>query len=143
MRYPNNFSINQLNRSYISDPVLTKDISPKKFPNEEVKMIESPHQVQIPHTDVVSFVFSSGTPSKRESPQYFDAESPSKCYSLAQAELWVKQFAKGLQTIGLQPGDKVLFYSSNHLYFPVLLWGVLAARCVFTAASPTASEGGK
>ncbi|KAB8204005.1 hypothetical protein BDV34DRAFT_226748 [Aspergillus parasiticus] len=102
-------------------------------------MIESPYHVHIPHTDVASFVFNSGTASSRESPQYFDAASPSQCFGLAQAEVWVKQFAKGLQGLGLGVDDKILLFSENRLYFPVLLWGVLAAGCVFTAASPNAS----
>ena len=107
------------------------------------KMIESKYKVDIPYTDTVSFVFSAGTPSSQESPQYFDADVPSKCFTMAQAKVWVKQFAKGLESIGLEPMDKVLLFSENRLYFPVLLWGVLAARCVFTAASPSASVRGK
>jgi long-subunit acyl-CoA synthetase (AMP-forming) len=106
-------------------------------------MIESPYKVDIPVTDVASFVFNSGTPSSRQVPQYFDAASPSKCFSLSEAEGFVKQVAKGLEVLGLRPDDKVLLYSHNRLFFPVLLWGVLAARCVFTAASPTASVSGK
>ena len=106
-------------------------------------MIESPYQVDIPVTDVASFVFSSGTPLSREAPQYFDAACPLKCFSLTQAEGFVKQVARGLELLGLQPNDKVLLYSHNRLFFPVLLWGVLAARCVFTAASPNASVTGK
>lgn len=106
-------------------------------------MIESPHQVDIPVTDVASFVFSSGTASSREAPQYFDAASPSRCFGLAEAEGFVKQFAKGLGALGLQPDDKVLLFSHNRLFFPVLLWGVLASRCVFTATSPSASVRGK
>lgn len=106
-------------------------------------MIVSPYKVDIPVTDVASFVFNSGTPTSRQAPQYFDAASPSKCFSLSEAEGFVKQVAKGLETLGLQPDDKVLLYSHNRLFFPVLLWGVLAAHCVFTAASPTASVSGK
>ena len=106
-------------------------------------MIESPLQVDIPVTDIPSYVFSTGTASSREAPQYFDAESPSQNFSLSQAEIFVKQFARGLEVLGLQPNDKVLLYSHNRLFFPVLLWGVLAARCVFTAASPAASINGK
>ncbi len=105
-------------------------------------MIESPYKVDIPITDIVSFVFSTPTENSREIPQYFDASCPSKCFSLAQAEGYVKQFARGLEVMGLQPNDKILLYSNNRLFFPVLLWGVLAARCVFTAASPSASVSG-
>ncbi|KAL2840342.1 hypothetical protein BJX68DRAFT_258528 [Aspergillus pseudodeflectus] len=102
-------------------------------------IIKSPHQIDIPITDVASFVFTSGTPTSRETPQYFDAAKPAKNFSLAQAEGYVKQIASGLQALGLQPNDKVLLYSNNSLFFPVLLWAVLAGRLVFTAASPAAS----
>ncbi|KAF9889142.1 hypothetical protein FE257_007631 [Aspergillus nanangensis] len=100
----------------------------------------APHQIPIPTTDIASFIFSGDNASK-QSPQYFDADAPSRNYSLAQAELYVKQVAHGLQTkLGLQPDDKVLLFSGNNLYVPVLLWGVTAAGGVFTAANPAASE---
>ncbi|KAL4896894.1 hypothetical protein BDV59DRAFT_198347 [Aspergillus ambiguus] len=100
----------------------------------------APHNIPIPATDIASFIFS-GDVSAQQSPQFFDADRPSRNYSLAQAHTLVKQIAHGLQTkLGLQPDDKVLLYSGNNLYFPVLLWGVTAARCVFTAANPSASE---
>ncbi|KAJ5734906.1 uncharacterized protein N7483_000031 [Penicillium malachiteum] len=104
-------------------------------------MIESKHKVNIPCTNTTSFVFSAGnqTPSSQESPQYFDADVPSRCFTMAQAKVWVKQFAKGLESLGLGPNGKVLLFSENRLYFPVLLWGVSAVRCIFTAASPSAS----
>ncbi|KAJ0422244.1 hypothetical protein BJY00DRAFT_322706 [Aspergillus carlsbadensis] len=102
-------------------------------------MIKSPHQIDIPITDVASFVFNSRTSTSREIPQYFDAVNPAKNFSLAQAEGYVKQIATGLQALGLQPNDKVLLYSHNSLFFPVLLWAVLAGRFVFTAAAPSAS----
>jgi long-subunit acyl-CoA synthetase (AMP-forming) len=105
-------------------------------------IIKSPHQIDIPITDVASFVFSSGTSSTRETPQYIDAANPAKNFSLAQAEGYVKQIASGLQALGLQPNDKVLLYSNNSLFFPVHLWAVLAGRFVFTAASPAASVTG-
>ncbi|CAI7570907.1 unnamed protein product [Penicillium crustosum] len=96
--------------------------------------------VDIPAVDIASFVFSSGTPESRQNPQYFDADSPSRCYSLSEAELYVKRISKGLINHGLQPDDKVMLFSGNALYFPVLFWGVVAARCVFTSVNPGASE---
>ncbi|EXJ91717.1 hypothetical protein A1O3_00267 [Capronia epimyces CBS 606.96] len=102
-------------------------------------VVESPYSLDIEPTDVVSFVFSSGTASSRQKPQYFDTGRPSECFSLGQAETYVKQIGQGLQSLGLQPDDKVLVFSRNRLFFPVVLWGILAAGCVFTAASPSAS----
>lgn len=106
------------------------------------RIIKSPYTIDIPPIDIATFVFSSGTASSRQKPQYFDATSPSKCYSLAQAEGFVKQVGLGLQTLGLKSDDKVLLYSNNRLFFPVLLWGTTTAGCVFTAASPSASASG-
>ncbi|KAL4986752.1 hypothetical protein BDW68DRAFT_197828 [Aspergillus falconensis] len=104
-----------------------------------MKVLNSPLQIPIPITDAVSFVFTSGTATTRQTPQNFDASNPSKNFSLAQAEVFVKQIAKGLEDLGLQPNDKVLLYSHYALFFPVLLWGVLAGRCVFTAVAGGAS----
>jgi acyl-CoA synthetase (AMP-forming)/AMP-acid ligase II len=108
----------------------------------QAQIVESPYTVDIPISDIPSWVFSAGTQDSRRQPQYFDADHPSHCFSLSQAELYVKQVALGLQRLGLRPNDKVLLFSPNKLYFPVLLWGVIAARCVFTAVSPSAQETG-
>jgi long-subunit acyl-CoA synthetase (AMP-forming) len=107
------------------------------------QVIESPHSVDIPVSDIPSWVFSAGTPSTRMSPQYFNADNPKECFSLSEAELYVKRVARGLQMLGLRPDDKVMLYSPNQLFVPILLWGVIAARCVFTAISPTASKTGQ
>ncbi|KAL2834168.1 AMP-binding enzyme-domain-containing protein [Aspergillus pseudoustus] len=70
-------------------------------------IVTSPYNIDIPATDVASFVFHSQSSASRNAPQYFDASCPGKCFSLSQAE--------------------------------TAAVGVLAARCVFTAASPSAS----
>lgn len=102
----------------------------------------SPYNVDIPTTDIVSFVFSAGTENSRKKPQYYDAKDPDQCFSLYDAERYVRQIACGLQRLGLKRNDKVLLYCNNRLFFPVLFWGVVAAGCVFTATSPTASVSG-
>lgn len=103
----------------------------------------SPYSLDIPELDLASFVFSHGTPETRRAPQYFDANQPARCYSLEEAELYVKRIALGLQQLGLGPDDKVLLYSNNNLFFPVSFWGVIASQCVFSACSPTASAKGR
>jgi 4-coumarate--CoA ligase len=37
---------------------------------------------------------------------------------------------------GLQPGDRVLLFSGNNLYYPVAFLGILMAGGVFTGANP-------
>ncbi|GIZ39934.1 hypothetical protein CKM354_000329600 [Cercospora kikuchii] len=100
---------------------------------------ESRYTCEIPRVDLLTFVFSSGDVATRQRPQYFDADHPERHYSLSQGESHAKRVAKGLRDLGLQDDDKVLLYSGNNLFFPVLLWGVIGAGCVFTATSPSAS----
>ncbi|KAG4281970.1 AMP-binding enzyme [Fusarium proliferatum] len=100
---------------------------------------KSPFELEIPNVDLATFIFSSGTQDSRSQPQYFDAENPALNFSLEQAEGWVKQWAKGLQDLGLRTNDKVLLYSGNSLYFPIVFWGVVASGCAFTGCSPSSS----
>jgi 4-coumarate--CoA ligase len=103
----------------------------------------SPYTLEIPTVDIATFIFSSRDVQSRSQPQYFDADNPSRCFSLQQAEIIVKRFAKGLQDLGLKEEDKVLLYSGNNLYFPILFWGTVASGCVFTGCSPSASVAGR
>lgn len=105
-------------------------------------VIESPLSVEIPPTDLFSYIVSSGTALSRQSPSYFDATSPSKNYTVDDAVIMAKRFGRGLQSLGLNRQDKVLLYSGNDLFFPIVVWGVTAAGGVFTGASPTASAHG-
>ncbi|OQU98056.1 hypothetical protein CLAIMM_03889 [Cladophialophora immunda] len=102
-------------------------------------MLTSPYTIDIPCVDVNTFIFESGTSASREAPLYFNADAPSQCFSLSQGETYAKQFAKGLQKLGLESNDRVLLYSNNRLFFPVVIWGTIAAECIFTAVSPSAS----
>ncbi|KAF4996270.1 hypothetical protein FDECE_12514 [Fusarium decemcellulare] len=102
------------------------------------QVYESKYSVDIPVVDLPTFIFSASIRT-RSQPQYFDADNPSTNFSLEQAEKWVKRWAKGLQDLGLKPNDKVLLYSGNSLYFPVLFWGTIASGSVFTGCSPTSS----
>ncbi|OAP59338.1 hypothetical protein AYL99_06636 [Fonsecaea erecta] len=102
-------------------------------------MFKSPYTIDIPLIDVNTFVFQSGSKSSREAAQYFDADIPAKCFSLAQAEIYSKRVALGLQQLGLRADERLLLYSNNRLFFPVVIWGTIAAECIFTAASPSAS----
>lgn len=101
-------------------------------------VVESPDTVDIPAIDVPTYVFTAGTEDSRSIPQYFDADLPSRNYSVKEAEGYAKRFAKGLQIRGLKPNEKVLLYSPNDLFFPVLFWGVLSASCVFTGITGAA-----
>lgn len=106
------------------------------------EILESPYKVAVPPVDLATFVFTGLSEDERSQPQYFNAEQPEQSFSLNQAKVLVKRLALGLRNLGLQPNDKVLLYAGNSLYFPVLFWGTVAARCVFTGCSPSASVTG-
>jgi len=103
------------------------------------KTYDSPYTLDIPPVDLATYIFTAGDAKSRSQPQYFDADNPSRNFSLDQAEILVRRLGKGLQDVGLKPNDKVLLYAGNSLYFPILLWGIVAAGCVFTGCSPSAS----
>lgn len=46
------------------------------------------------------------------------------------------RFAAGLRKAGLKPGDRVLLFSGNNLFFPIVLMGILMAGGIFTGANP-------
>lgn len=104
------------------------------------RIYESPYQADVPGVDLMTYIFNSPTDHKK--PLYFDADNPSVNYSLEQAQVWVKRWAKGLQDFGLRPDEKVMVFSGNSVYFPILLWGILASGCVFTGCSPGSSVDG-
>jgi len=56
--------------------------------------------------------------------------------SLHQYRSLVKRLAKGLAAFGLNPQEKVLLFSNNNVYFPVVVVGIVAAQGVFTGANP-------
>ncbi|KAL7623060.1 hypothetical protein AAE478_006739 [Parahypoxylon ruwenzoriense] len=51
--------------------------------------------------------------------------------------LWSKRLALGLVRAGLRPGDRVLLFSGNSLFTPVVFMGILMAGGIFTGANPS------
>ncbi|CAD0081713.1 unnamed protein product [Aureobasidium vineae] len=94
--------------------------------------------VDIPQVSLPTYVFGSPSAALPETPLYFDAEKPDR-YHLSASDLrqWCKRFAAGLQKAGLKPGDRVLLFSGNTLFFPVVFLGTIMAGGVFTGANPT------
>lgn len=103
----------------------------------------SAFKIDIPVSDIPTFIFSGSSEESRKSPQYFDAENPSRNYNLSQAESLVKRVGKGFQDLSLSQGDRVLLYAGNNLHFPVLLWGTITGGFIFTGCSPSASVQGR
>lgn len=94
--------------------------------------------VPIPEVSLPTYVF--GSPSKPISTKLAlaDALRPDTHFlTLSDFRLWSKRFAVGLQRAGIKDGDRVLLFSGNNLFFPVVIMGVLMAGGVFTGANPT------
>jgi len=101
-------------------------------------VIKSRWNFPIPSVSLPTFVFDSPDGELPKTPAYMSAENPEKHFlSLDGYRLFAKRVASGLRRSGLQPGDRVLLFSGNTLFFPSLLMGVIMAEGVFTGANPT------
>ncbi|EOD46256.1 putative 4-coumarate- ligase protein [Neofusicoccum parvum UCRNP2] len=79
---------------------------------------KSPFQIDIPACNLLDYLFPSGEEPSEE-PIWLDAENPERSLSPKQLLQWVKRLGSGLQNLGLEPGDVVMVYSTNHIFVPV------------------------
>ncbi|KAF2154710.1 acetyl-CoA synthetase-like protein [Myriangium duriaei CBS 260.36] len=102
-------------------------------------MPKSRWTVDIPAVDLPTYVFGTRqTGNIGDRPILHDADSAQKYnLSLTTYRDWSKRFAAGLSSNGFQPGDRVLLYSGNTLFFPVVFMGTIMAQGVFSGANPT------
>ncbi|KAK8095623.1 AMP-binding enzyme [Apiospora kogelbergensis] len=100
--------------------------------------IHSRWNADIPECSLQKWLFGSYTGPLSDKPIFIDPERPDTHYlSLHDYRLWAKRLALGLQKAGLKPGDRVLLFSGNNLFFPVVFMGILMAGGVFTGANPS------
>jgi 4-coumarate--CoA ligase len=68
---------------------------------------------------------------------FLDADRPDTHYLTVETfRLWSQRLAVGLRKAGLKPEDRVLLFSGNNIWFPVVFVGVLMAGGIFTGAKP-------
>lgn len=95
----------------------------------------------IPNTSIQKWIFGSSFGALPDRKAFIDADQPdAKFLSFADYRLVSKQIAVGLQAAGLRPGDRVLVFSGNSVYFPVVFLGILMAGGIFTGANPTFTD---
>src|SRR4051812_7766700 len=89
--------------------------------------------VEIPNVDVLTWLFGSPYVPLSRDPIYFDSDNPDqKNLSLHEYRSLVKRLSKGIKTkLKLESQDKLLVFSGNNIYFPVLFMGAVGAECVF------------
>lgn len=67
-----------------------------------------------------------------------DADRPDTHFlTFEEYRLLSKRIGLGLQQAGLKPGDRVLLFSGNNVYFPAAFLGILMAGGVFSGANPS------
>lgn len=96
-------------------------------------------QIDIPDTHLASLLLNSPTAPLSKTHRCFqEAARPNTHYfTTHDFRLWSQRFAAGLRKSGLQPGDRVLLFSGNDLFFPVVFMGIIMAGGIFSGANPT------
>ncbi|GKT50352.1 4-coumarate--CoA ligase-like 7 [Colletotrichum spaethianum] len=99
--------------------------------------IKSRWSEPIPNCSLQTWIFGSSFEPLSNRKAFYDADCPDTHYlTFSDYRLVAKQIAIGLQAAGLKPGDRVLLFSGNNLFFPVIFLGVLMAGGIFTGANP-------
>lgn len=90
----------------------------------------------IPHSDINSWLFDTPRYDWDE-PIYIDGTRPKDNFIAARkAKATIRRLVAGLRRLGLQQGDAVDLHSFNHIYYPILFLGVIAAGGVFVGTNP-------
>ena len=95
---------------------------------------KSPYSISIPATDLLSWIFPKNQEPSDE-PIWIDAEQPSKSLSLKQLHQWVRRLGLGLYKLNLVSGSVVLVVSQNHIFFPVVYFGIPGFGYIFSASN--------
>ncbi|GAB7347017.1 hypothetical protein MBLNU459_g3165t1 [Dothideomycetes sp. NU459] len=96
---------------------------------------KSPFTIDIPETDVLSFVFPPDV-EPHDKPIWIDAVQPSKSLSPKQLLGWVKRLGVGLDRQNIGQNEAVMIYSANHIFVPVAYLGVAGSGRVFSGCNP-------
>jgi 4-coumarate--CoA ligase len=100
--------------------------------------------VPIPDVSLPTFLFGSSAdlphdPSQPDKLSLIEADrSDTHYFTRASYQLWSQRFALGLRKSGLfKPGDRLLLFSPNDLFVPVVFMGTLMAGGIYSGANPT------
>ncbi|KAF1815261.1 4-coumarate-CoA ligase [Eremomyces bilateralis CBS 781.70] len=100
--------------------------------------VKSKWSIDIPQVSLPTYLFGSPDGPLPTTPTLISTVKPDTVYlSLHTYRQWSKRLAAGLQAAGFQPGDRLLLFSGNTLFFPVVIQGAIMAGGIFTGANPT------
>ena len=93
--------------------------------------------VDLPFKSLPSLVLDRLSHLPQDAIAFADADEPDRLHmNWSDYVIWCKRLAAGLFQAGLQPGDRVLVYSCNNIFFPVVFMGVIMAGGIITTANP-------
>lgn len=99
--------------------------------------ITSRWTIDIPQVSLASLLLTSPAHPLSDDAIFLDAGSPATKYLTQNSyRVWSQRFAAGLRRAGLKDGDRVLLFSANSIFFPVIFMGVIMAGGVFTGSNP-------
>ncbi|KAF1966306.1 acetyl-CoA synthetase-like protein [Bimuria novae-zelandiae CBS 107.79] len=101
-------------------------------------VLKSRWSFEIPKVSLPTYIFDSPTIDLPKTPALISAKDPEKYFlSIDAYRLYGQRFASGLLRNGLKPGERVLLYTGNTLFFPSVMIGIIMAEGVYTGANPT------
>lgn len=101
-------------------------------------VLKSRWELEIPQVSLPTYLFDSPTADLPKTPALISAKDPEKYYlSIDTYRLYGQRLASGLIRNGLKPGERVLLFSGNTLFFPTVMIGIIMAGGVYTGANPT------
>jgi 4-coumarate--CoA ligase len=101
-------------------------------------VIKSQWSFPVPQVSLPTFIFDSPTAELPKTPALISASEPEKYFlSVHDYRHYAQRLASGLRKSGLQPGDRVLLFSGNTLFFPSVIMGVVMAEGIFSGANPS------
>lgn len=101
-------------------------------------VVTSRWSLDIPQVSLPTYLFDSPTADLPKTPALISAKNPENHYiSIDTYRLYGQRLASGLLRRGLQPGERVLLFSGNTLFFPTVMIGIIMAGGVYTGANPT------
>ncbi|KAF2236218.1 phenylacetyl-CoA ligase [Viridothelium virens] len=92
-----------------------------------------------PNVCLPTFIFdqSGGNLQSAQRKVFLDAKRPETHYfTFSSYREWSKRFAAGLSAAGLRPGDRVMLFSGNSIFTPIVVMGTIIAQGIYNSANP-------
>ncbi|KAH6644898.1 putative 4-coumarate-CoA ligase [Boeremia exigua] len=92
--------------------------------------------VSVPEVSISTYIFGSPYSPLSNHVAFVDNDDPSRLYlTWSTLRHWSQRFAAGLINAGIQKGDRILVYSPNSVFVPVLFHGTIMAGGIYSAAN--------